>query len=272
VSGPRSQRLWSAIVCLPLLASCASKVTNLPSGTGAPFPDAAATYSSATEQCRGVKTLSAEIALSGRAGRQKMRGRILAGFASPAQVRLEAPAPFGRPVFVLVARGQDATLVLYRDGRVLRGAPPEAIVEAIAGVSLGPDELRAAVAGCGFGAGEISTGHLFPGDWASVDGNGSATWLRRTGAAWRLVAAIRGPLEIRYEDFVSGRPSTVRIRSTQGGSGTAADLTLRLSQVDINVPLDPRAFEAEVPADAAPLTLDELRRAGPLGGESEAVH
>ena len=52
--------------------------------------------------------------------------RIVAGFAAPAQLRLEAPAPFGRPVFVLVARGQDATLVLYRDGRVLRGAPPDA--------------------------------------------------------------------------------------------------------------------------------------------------
>ena len=65
---------------------------------------------------------------------------------------------------------------------------------------------------------------------------------------------------------MSARPSTVRIRAIQGTAAGSADLTLRLSQVDINVPLDPRAFEAEIPADAAPLTLEELRRAGPLGG------
>jgi len=200
-----------------------------------------------------------------------MRGRILAGFAAPAQLRLEAPAPFGRPVFVLVARGQDATLVLYRDGRVLRGAQPDAIVEAIAGVALGPDELRAAVAGCGFAVGDVSAGHQFPGDWASVEGNGVTSWLQRVAGVWRLTAAVRGPLEIRYEDFASGRPSTVRIRAIQGSAATSADLTLRLSQVDINTPLDPRAFEAEIPADAAPLTLEELRRAGPLGGPQGAL-
>jgi hypothetical protein len=268
---PGSRRLWSAIVCLPLLSSCAAKLTTLPTGTGAPFPDAAAAYTAATEQCRGVKTLSAEIALSGHAGRQKLRARILAGFAAPAQIRLEAPAPFGRPVFVLAARGPEATLVLYRDGRVLRGAQPAAIVEAIAGVALGPDELRAAVAGCGFGAGEVATGHLFTGDWASVEGTGFTGWLRRIDGVWRMVAAVRGPLEIRYDDFVSARPSVVRIRAIQGATGTSADLMLRLSQVDINVPIDPRAFEAEIPADAAPLTLDELRRAGPLGGGPEGA-
>ena len=266
MSSPGSRRLWGAIVCFPLLSACAPKLTTLPTGNGAPFPDAAAAYTAATTECRGIKTLSAEIALSGRAGRQKMRGRILAGFAAPAQLRLEAPAPFGRPVFVLVARGQDATLVLYRDGRVLRGAQPDAIVEAIAGVALGPDELRAAVAGCGFAAGDVSTGHLFPGEWASVEGDGFTAWLQRVAGAWRLAAAVRGPLEIRYEDFVSARPSTVRIRAIHGAAAGGADLTLRLSQVDINVPLDPRAFEAEIPADAAPLTLEELRRAGPLGG------
>ena len=269
MNSPRSLHLWAAILCLPLLSSCAPKLTTFPTGTGAPFPDAADAYTTATADCRGVKTLSAEIALSGRAGREKMRGRILAGFAAPAQIRLEAPAPFGRPVFVLVARGDNATLVLYRDGRVLRGAPPAAIVEAIAGVALDPDELRAAVAGCGFGATEASSGRLFPGEWAAIDGNGFTGWLRRLDGAWRLVAAVRGPLEIRYEDFTSSRPSTVRIRTTPAAAGAQADLVLRLSQVDINVPLDPQAFEAEVPADAAPLTLDELRRAGPLGGGPE---
>ena len=93
--------------CLRLCASvsaCGPKAPALPIGRRRAFPDAAAAYTEATAQCRGVRTLSAELALSGRAGGQKLRGRILGGFAEPGRVRLEAPAPFGRPVFTLVVR------------------------------------------------------------------------------------------------------------------------------------------------------------------------
>jgi hypothetical protein len=38
-----------------------------------------------------------------------------------------------------------------------------------------------------------------------------------------------------------------------------------VSAVEINVPLDPRVFDLEIPSDAVPMTLEELRRAGPLG-------
>jgi hypothetical protein len=44
---------------------------------------------------------------------------------------------------------------------------------------------------------------------------------------------------------------------------------LRSSQVEINTPLDNAVFYADVPANAVPLTLEELRRAGPLGGPDE---
>ena len=51
-----------------------------------------------------------------------------------------------------------------------------------------------------------------------------------------------------------------------GGSGGAGfDLRLALSQVEINVALDPIVFTVIVPAGAQPIGLDELRRAGPLG-------
>jgi hypothetical protein len=36
--------------------------------------------------------------------------------------------------------------------------------------------------------------------------------------------------------------------------------------VNINVPLEPEVFAVDVPAGAEPLTIEELRRAGPLGG------
>jgi outer membrane lipoprotein-sorting protein len=70
-------------------------------------------------------------------------------------------------------------------------------------------------------------------------------------------------LSVLYSDVVSGRPSRLRLQA----SGTpAADVTVRLSDMNINVPLEPEVFVVDVPADAQPLTIEELRRAGPLGG------
>ena len=157
-----------------------------------------------------------------------------------------------------------ATLVLNRDRRVVRDAPPAALVEALTGVALGPDELRAAIAGCGVAVDQISSGQSYPGDWATVEGSQGRSWLRRVAGAWRLVANVHDALEIRYDEFASGHPSVVRFRTTPA-QGAATDLTLRLTQVDINVTLGAEVFEVEVPDDATPLSLEELRRGGPLG-------
>jgi hypothetical protein len=47
-----------------------------------------------------------------------------------------------------------------------------------------------------------------------------------------------------------------------GESGSApADLTVRTSQVEINMPLTEAVFQIQVPGTAAPITIDELRRA-----------
>ena len=247
-----------------LLVACTPKAPSLPSGSGAPFPDFAAAYEEAVARCRGARTLSAAVDLSGRAGSTRIRGTIHAGFEAPDAIRLEGVGPFGRTVFVLVARGSASTLLLPRDDRVLQGAPPAAIVEALAGVPLGASELRAALAGCGLGTIQPSAGRSYDDRWAAVDEGETTVYLRQVDGRWRVGAAARGPVTIHYGDFTSERPSTVRVR-TAPTAGAAADLTLRVSQVEINVPLAPKVFEVDVPRDAAPLTLDELRRAGPLG-------
>jgi hypothetical protein len=254
---------------LTLAAGCGGRPVSLPTAGGVPFPEAASAYAEATSACRSVRTLSAELALSGHAGAQKLHGRILGGFAEPGQVRLEAPAPFGKPVFTLVVKEGRATLVLNRARRVIRDAPPAALVEALAGVALEPDELRAALAGCGLGAEEVSSGQSFPGDWVALEGARSRVWLRRVRGAWQVAASSRDRLELRYEAFSSGRPSVVRLRTTPA-EGTGTDLTLRLSQLDVNVPFGENVFEIEVPDDATPLPLDELRRSGLSGDEGAA--
>ena len=232
---------------------------SLPTGAGTPFPGFAAAYDQAIQDCSSVRTITTELALSGRAAGTKLRGRINAGFSAPDDIVLEGLAPFGKPVFVLFGRGGQATLWLPRDERVLNGVPPASIIEALAGVALTPSELLAAVAGCGLGTGAPTNGRTFNDDWAAVDTPSGPVYLRRVDGRWRIGAAVRDNLTVQYGDFAAGRASTVYVRTA------VADLALRLSQVDINAAIDPRAFAVDVPAGAAPLTLDELRRAGPLG-------
>lgn len=259
----------SIALSLALAVACTPKRPALPTGPGTPFPDFHAAYGQASGECATVKSLTVALGLSGRAGPTKLRGRIDAGFAAPSDLRLEGVAPFGKPVFVLVSQGEHATLVLPRDERVLRDASPAAIVEALAGVPLGPAELRAVVAGCGLETGPPAGGRTYAGGWAAVDAGDTTTYLRQIDGRWRIAGATRGAITVDYADFTGGRAATVHVKTRPAPGGAAADLTLRMSQLEINVPLERAAFEYDVPSQWAPLTLDELRRAGPLGGEGK---
>src|SRR3954465_14243493 len=185
VSSPRATLTSLGLCAVTLLAiSCGGKRVTLPAGPGTPSSDAVAAYAEAARDCRGVQSLSASLSLSGRAGSTKLAARIDAGFAAPGRLRLEGYPRIafgGRPFFILVADGADTTLVLTRDNRVLRGAAPSAIIEALTGIALGPDELRALTAGCGFAAAE-------PGDGPSCGGGGAHS--RRGG---RRSKAAPGP-------------------------------------------------------------------------------
>ena len=261
------------IGCAVLAAACgrAPRVT-IPSGGGVPFPGFSPAYAESIAECRAVKTISASLSLSGRAGSTKMSARIDAGFAEPGRLRLEGYPKVsfgGKPFFVLVARGGDATLVLNRDARVLRNAAPGAIIEALTGIALDPDELRAIVSGCGLGVVDPSGGQSYENGWASVESAGGTIFLRQLDGRWRVAAVRSGALTVEYGDFSGGRPSVVRLH-TAGQKVAAADLTLRLSQVEANAPLEAAVFSADVPREATPISLDELRRAGPLGEPQRA--
>ncbi|MGH9315228.1 MAG: hypothetical protein ACRD1S_18745, partial [Vicinamibacterales bacterium] len=207
----------------------------------------------------------AELALSGRAGRTKLRGRVLAGLERPDAVRLEGVAPFGAPAFIFVSEGGRATLLLPRDNRVLRDASPAAVVEALTGMPLAPDALAAALDGCGVPSAAVVSGRLHGDDHAMIRlASKTSVYLRRRSGRWGIAAAIAESYTVEYPESVSDRPARVRVR-TKPGASAAADLSVGLSQVDINTDLDPATFGVDVPADAAPMTLEELRDAGPLG-------
>ena len=269
--GARGASAWPrAFVALTALsaASCAAPLMKLPAGPGVPAADAADALAQATAACRGIRTLTAEIAISGSAGGRRVRGRLLAGVAAPASVRLEAPAPFGPPVFIFVATGNDATLLLPRDERVLEHGRPDAVLDAVAGVPLDAADLHATLTGCA-PAGPQSRGRELGSDWRVVHVSAGQIndelYVHRDSSAqpWRLVATTReavadGVVRVEYRDFQNGLPRAIHLR---GNGQEAFDLTLALSQVETNVPLGPEVFRVDIPPSADPITVDELRRA-----------
>ena len=85
-----SRRALAAAVLLGLVAACGPPARPaLPSGAGTPFAEFASAYDEAVADCHAVQTITAELSLSGRAGTTKLRGRISAGLASPADIVLE---------------------------------------------------------------------------------------------------------------------------------------------------------------------------------------
>jgi hypothetical protein len=147
-----------------------------------------------------------------------------------------------------------------------RGAAPADIIEALAGIALEPDDMRALVAGCALGNGEPADGRSFERGWASVETGDATVFLRQVENQWRVAGLRRGSLSVEYSEFTGGHPATVHLRTIASQNVAAADLTIHISQREANVPLETAVFSVDVPKDAAPLTLEELRRAGPLGG------
>jgi hypothetical protein len=151
-----------------------------------------------------------------------------------------------------------------RDRRVARGRP-DVLLEALAGVPLDAPALRSVMTGCAVMPGAARV-QAIGDDWRVAGDEGGELYLRRDAAAasWRLVTKATGTWRADYSNFDQGLPHTIHLISTPGGR---FDLQLDLSQVELNVPLGPDVFRVEVPASAEAISVEELRRSGPLGAK-----
>lgn len=217
--------------------------------------------------------MSAEVGVSGSVAGQGLRGRMLVGLASPDSARIEAVAPFGQPVFILVARDAEATVLLPRDQRVLEHGKPADVLEAVAGIPVDSGELRRTFTGCP-SAPDVETGRAAGDNWRTLSDGPDVAYLRREARSgpWQLVAIVHHPpagtpWRAEYKDFHNGLPRSIRLvsepRATNPDSRTRFDLRLALSQVDVNLTLGDEVFRVQIPRSAAPITLDELKRARP---------
>ena len=249
-----------------LSSACAARLISLPTDPGTPLPDFTEIHRQASSACTGVRTLTAELALSGRAGGRALRGRAIVGFERPASIRLEGVAPFGPPAFILAGSGPNATLLLPRDNRVLSNARADDILGALTGVALSPADLLAVLTGCVVAMPKPVAGRTHQNGWVSIDLAGDATvFLERVPLGWQPRAARRPGWQIEYPSWQTGFPATVRLRSLD--PKVQVDLTAAVSQLEANITLDAAAFTVTVPGDMLSMTLEELRDAGPLREE-----
>jgi hypothetical protein len=182
-------------------------------------------------------------------------------------MRLEGLAPFGPPAFILATSGGAATLLLPRESSVLRGAPAQDILGALTGVALAPADLMAILTGCGSPSRRAVSGFQHRGGWTSIElDDGTRLYAGGAEHVLRLRIVRRGEWEIHYREWQGRFPSEVRLISSAAG----VDVRVGISQLEANVPLDPAAFGVDVPADAAPISLEDLREAGPLRGRAAA--
>jgi outer membrane biogenesis lipoprotein LolB len=249
-----------------VLSACAARTPPRPVGTATPDPTAAEAFATATAACKGFRSIEGELSLSGRAGGERVRGRILTGLESGGAVRLEAVAPFGAPFFVLAGRDERATLVLPREHRVLKDTGVSEVLERLTGLSLGADDLRFIVSGCLVERAAPSEGRQWPGEWRAVTiGPDRIAYVRLQNGQPVVVAADYGRWHVDYSAHASGFPRVVRVRR----AGVVApadqiDIIARIDQLEVNTQINPRAWVVEIPSDAEPMTLDELRSIAPL--------
>ncbi len=176
-------------------------------------------------------------------------------------MRLEGQPPFGPPVFVLASSASGTTLLLPREDRVHTGTPARQLVEALSGLAFDGAALRAVLTGCVTTENTALDALRYADGRVVVRAADEATLLVRDG---RVVGGSRDGLRVDYEAFVGDFPSVLRVTSAAGG-GTI-DATMRVSGIETNRELGDEAFQVAVPVEAQPLTLEQVRRLGPLGG------
>jgi len=265
------RRLTFVICYLLFVISCAARTPPRPAGTPTPDPSAADAFVAATASCKGFRSIEGELSLSGRAGGERVRGRILTGLESGGAVRLEAVAPFGAPFFILAGRSERATLVLPREHRVLKDTAVKDVLERITGLALSADDLRLIVSGCLVDNPSPSDGRQWGGGWRAVTiGPERVAYLRVQNGQTLLTAADYGPWHVDYSAHSGGFPRVVRVRRAAAvAAADAIDITARVEQLQVNTQINPRAWIVEIPSDADPMTLDELRSIAPLAEKKQ---
>ena len=263
VPGPRLRvaRSYAFLSYLVLAPACASHVFTPPTGPGEPFPEAATAWSEATHACRQASTYAATIRVHGHVGQESLGATIIGLVTAADQISLSAPVMFGSPAFVLGGTLDTATLWLPRNKRVVT-ARADDIVEALTGLRLSPNALLAMLSGCVATADTVTASALY-GPLGAITTDGGRAFLERQDGRWRITRGITNGLIIEYSDLRGDWPRAVRV-SSETARTPVVSLSMTMEQIDVNLPHSAKDFVVKPSPDAEPMSLEDLRAAGPL--------
>jgi hypothetical protein len=218
--------------------------------------------------------------IAGSVGDRQVQSRMWVATMLSAATRLESIESSGHRPFILSAVGEEATLLLPQDGRVVAHEPAAAILGAALGLPLRAADLQRVIA-CPRAGGSM-VGWRLSDNWLRVtmsDGDEVFdAYLRRdrSNRPLTLVAMLglsaapdgaRWRAEFHHKEKDTWRKIRLTSVDLHGQLGRDYDLTLSLDRIQINPPwMGPSALARTVPLSARPMTLDELRPLGPLVG------
>lgn len=266
----RGHRSGVLAVLALVTASCAGRAAFVaPRGPGLAAPEATTAWRAITTACRSTTSYRSEFALTGRIGDRRIRGlasaRLFTAIAANGNIGLEATVS-GQLLFRLGGAADTATLLLRDQNRVITARPDE-ILEALIGVSVDPARLLAIVTGCVTTTESIDRA-VRHGDTLEVVAADATVYLTPVAAGWQTRAGRFRDVTVDYFAFDRGLPRDLRI-ATAGTTGTAVTLDLRVQAVETNGDLAPDLFRVTIPEGATPISVDELRRVGPLADNAQ---
>ncbi len=275
-SGATATSRTLVAILLLATASCGEPLMKLP-WIPLQITDGLTAFTEAVTTCNQTRTITAQLVIEGSVGgRRRPCTRWLADLSdlgSPPLARLEALARSGPSPVIFWAEGNDSTVLLPRENRVLEHGRSDVMLEALIGVPLAAPELRRLLLGCAtFGP---NLGREVGASWQvfvnpDPRARPGSLQLHRERGWWRVVAQTfdeGSPLAWRseYSNFRENLPGSVRLVSSDRHR---FDLRVGLSEVEANVQQGPGHFLVKIPPSALPIMLDELRRAGPLAIET----
>jgi hypothetical protein len=230
--------------------ACAGHRFVVPAGPGLPAPEGAAAWAEASRACRDARSYSASLRVS--TVRRMPAITLLAIVTADGRIRLEASS-----LFYLAGTATRAQLLLT-DGTRLVVARADEIVDALIGVKLGPERLLALLTGCVSTKPALAGAERFGKVIAVTTGDGRVFLEQRDGR-WQGVAGEVDGLVVDYR-LLGYWPAEWRATTAH----VTPEVTLKVSVDDstINDPAidqHPDAFTLKIPANASPMTIDELR-------------
>lgn len=254
---------FAGAIGLALAASaCGHPMFMPPAGPGTPVVDAADSWAAATAGCRGARSYTAALRISGRAGDQRIWPPLAVDTAVTADQSIYMGATVaGRSIFVLAGSVDRATLWLRREERVVT-APPAEIIEAMLGVSLPPGRLLAIFTGCLTREATMTAAARY-GRTLAIDTPDGRVHLVQRDAGWQTRAGEAEGFTVEFARETSSFPQKIWIWSVPGREPRATlDITVSDAEVNGRVPAGVFAPPPGA-AGAQPMTIEELRSAGP---------